>query len=298
MNAKPRHDSRWLLTTAKAVANKLKSCCEGTSLRIRIPSRVDETNTAGWMVVIGDLGKHQPRIEIWFDRFSGYDERRLCACFHSDERPAILAITKLVSARLWPVRVVSTADIGEGEYIVLTERLGRSEFNVPILERLADGCTFYGIYDATRQSKERVSRHFCSRAVAFFEDVAREMPDANAADEQREVYPQFENRKLVASHLKRERSRLLATECKIRDGYICQVCQLSFEDLYGPLGKGFAEAHHMVPLGDLQEQVKTSVEDLITVCANCHRILHRMNGNADDIKKLRSIVRRHTGTSN
>jgi predicted HNH restriction endonuclease len=52
-----------------------------------------------------------------------------------------------------------------------------------------------------------------------------------------------------------DRSRLLAIECKIRDNYGCQVCGLRFEDTYGRLGVGYAEAHHRVPLSQLSEHV-------------------------------------------
>ena len=119
------------------------------------------------------------------------------------------------------------------------------------------------------------------------------MPFTSAEDEQREVYPQYENRKRVASHLKRERSHLLATERKIRDNYECQVCRMRFEDIYGPkLGRGYAEAHHLVPLGQLRGSVRTRIEDLRTVCANCHRMLHRMSGKRDDITRLCDVVRK------
>jgi predicted HNH restriction endonuclease len=37
----------------------------------------------------------------------------------------------------------------------------------------------------------------------------------------------------------------------------------------------------------------TTVEDLITVCSNCHRMLHRMSsGGFQDIVRLKQIVRR------
>ena len=293
MKAKSKQNRAWLLATAKAVAQRLKLRSEGTHLRIRIPSRSTTTNTDGWSAIIGDLGKGQARLEVWFDRFSGYSERKLYACFRTEVRPQITSITKRVARKLWPARVVTMDDTEEEKYLVLAERLARSEFNLPVLEQYDHGETFYGIYDPTRETAERVSPHFCSRAVAFFEDVARALPDAKAEDEQREVYPRFENRKLVASHLHRERSKLLAAECKIRDDYTCQVCGLRFEDAYGKLGNEFSEAHHLIPLGRLRENVRTRIEDLTTVCANCHRMLHRMEGRRDDIKKLKNIVRNH-----
>jgi len=294
MKAKPKHNLAWLLATARAVARELKRRSAGTRLRIRIPRGDISTNTDGWRVRIGDLGKNQPKLEVWLDRFTGHSQRKLWACFSSyKSRPPILAITKRVSRRLWPTRVLTTSDIKDGGICALAIRLNRHGFNAPILEKYDDGLTFYGVYDPTRDSTEGLRSHFCTRAAAFFEDVARALPGARGEDEQRDVYPQFENRKRVASHLRRERSKLLAAECKIRDHYACQVCGLLFEDAYGRLGSEFAEAHHLVPLGQLRENVKTRLEDLATVCANCHRMLHRMEGKLEDMKRLKAIFRKH-----
>jgi len=294
MPAHSQQDRAWLLATAKVVAEGLKTRTDGTRLRVRIPSRATKTaDTDGWRAAIGDLGKGKPHLEVWFDRFSGYQERKLYACFFSQVRPQLASVTERVSKQLWPVREISPADVVDGKYAVLAVRLARAEFNAPILERHSQGCTFYGIYDPTRATEEPVNRHFCNRAIAFFEDVARSLPNAKAEDEQREVYPRFENRKLVASHLHRERSKLLAAECKIHDNYKCQVCSLRFVDAYGSLGSEFAEAHHLIPLSRLREKVRTRIEDLTTVCANCHRMLHRMKGHRDDIKKLKTIIRNH-----
>lgn len=294
MGVSARKDRAWLLATAIAVANKLRMCSRGTRLRIRIPRRASTTNTDGWYAIVGSLGKQQPRLEVWLDRFSGYPERKLYACLRSEVRRPITSITKHVSRKLWPVRDITPGDTDEGNFLVLAQRLGRSEFNAPILEKYHDGITFYGIYDPTRETAERVSPYFCTRAVAFFMDiVACSLPRLAAEDDQREEYPRYENRKHVRSHLQRERSRLLAAECKIRDNYKCQVCSLLFEQRYGKLGFEFAESHHRVPLSQLRENVKTRIEDLTTVCANCHRMLHRMAGKRDDMKKLKVIVRKY-----
>lgn len=292
MKSHEKQDRAWLLATAKAVANELKHHSKGTSLRVRTPSRVAKTNTKGWSALIGTLGKGQTRLEVWFDQFSGHPKRKLYACFYSCVRPQIISIVERVSKNLWPVRVVTIKDVQGDKCISLSERLSQSEFNMPVLEKFQDGETLYGIYDPTRTSTKRVNSYFCTRAVSFFEEVARSQRNATGADEQAEVYPQIENRKRVRSHLQRERSKLLAVECKNRDGYKCQVCGLSFKDVYGKLGKGYAEAHHLMPLAKLRDDVRTQLDDLITVCANCHRMLHRMDGVQEDIRKLKGIVKR------
>lgn len=57
----------------------------------------------------------------------------------------------------------------------------------------------------------------------------------------------------------------------------CQICGFSFTKRYGELGVGYIEAHHKIPLSDLDEAQKTKKQDIIFVCANCHRMLHRKN---------------------
>ena len=293
MISKATKNRAWLLATAKTIAKQLQARSRGTRLRIRVPSSTKSTDTDGWRAIIGHLGKNQPQLEVWFDRFSRYPDRKLYAGFRADVRAQITAITKRVARHLWPTRVITSADTQQEKFLALAKRLARSEFSAPVLENYHEGLTWYGIYDPTKETTARATPHFCARAVGFFEDVARALPNAKAEDEQREGYPQIENRKLVASHHHRERSKLLATECKIHHDYKCQVCGLRFEDAYGRLGGEFAEAHHLIPLSRLRENVRTRIEDLTTVCANCHRMLHRMEGHRDDIKKLKTIIRNH-----
>lgn len=284
----------WFLAIAKAVAVELKPVARGTPLRIRIPRRATNTNTNGWAATIGDLGRGKPRLEIWFDRFSGHPDRKLYACLHSASRAPLVAITKHASRHFWPARVVTQADTEETTFMTLSERLSRSDFNSPILEKYSQGSTFLGIYHPTRHSSTRCVHGFRARAAAFFEDIARALPHGMREREHHDVYPRFENRELVASHILRERSRLLSIERKIKDNYRCQVCSFRFEERYGKnLGSEFAETHHIIPLSRLRGKVRTSLDDLRTVCANCHRMLHRMRGNRDDIRKLRSLMRRH-----
>jgi predicted HNH restriction endonuclease len=105
-----------------------------------------------------------------------------------------------------------------------------------------------------------------------------------------EGYEGNENRKAVQKHLQRERRSHLATLRKQYDNFVCQVCGFDYTKIYGNLGDDFAEAHHIVPLGKNDNQRITTIDDLITVCANCHRMLHRLNGEAGDITKLKKTV--------
>lgn len=74
-------------------------------------------------------------------------------------------------------------------------------------------------------------------------------------------------------------------------GYKCMICGFDFEEKYGDLGKGFIEVHHINPLSSLDEEVVINpATDLICVCANCHRMLHRFKDCIVTIDDLRSFI--------
>jgi putative restriction endonuclease len=55
----------------------------------------------------------------------------------------------------------------------------------------------------------------------------------------------------------------------------CEVCHVDFNKVYVDVGEGFIEAHHLTPVSELGGKVKTRLSDLVLVCSNCHRMLHR-----------------------
>lgn len=277
-----------LLATSRAIAAELKLQCEQSPVRIRIPNRAIECITNGWRAVVGSLGQNNVAIEIWLDRFSGHAERKFYAGLRADRRGDLARVVKRLD-QMMPIRTITTDDMVDEPFISLARRLPRSQFNAPILEH-HDTSSFFGIYDPTPGEADRVHEPFVASATAFFVDIARSLPRSAAGAEETTIYQAVENRLLVASHLRRERNRYLAEECKRRDSYLCQICDFNFEAYYGPVGRLFAEAHHRVPLSKLSGAVRTCLDDLITVCANCHRMLHRMTGEASDIQELTKAI--------
>ena len=97
-------------------------------------------------------------------------------------------------------------------------------------------------------------------------------------EEDEDEFP--EGRILYRVHRRRERSRVLAAKMKSRwlkrySKLACLACGFDFEETYGPRGRGYIECHHVVPVSELQSGARTRVEDLIPVCSNCHKMLHR-----------------------
>jgi 5-methylcytosine-specific restriction protein A len=88
-----------------------------------------------------------------------------------------------------------------------------------------------------------------------------------------------EGQLLARKHFARERDKGLR-EKKIKQhlrthtALACSTCGFDFKAAYGERGEGFIECHHVVPL-HVSGEVKTKLSDLILICANCHRMVHR-----------------------
>jgi len=285
---KQRDDLR-LRKVAEDIADELRQRADGTC--IRVPGKIKVTgwsNADGWWCQIGTLGPHQPKMEVWLDRFTKHKNRKFWACIVQNDQRRLAAVVRRVGEFV-PVRTITRTDIAaDSREFVLDRRLPSGEFNQPVLEKYGTQ-NYFGIYDQTRPNG--LARAFVLEAAEFFVAIARTMPKSTAHDTAIErAYPRHEP-KLVRMHLARDRSAILSLACKQRDKYRCCGCGLRFEEKYGALGAEFAESHHRVALSMLKDGVLTKLEDLVTVCANCHRMLHRMAGKRNDIETLKKLVR-------
>jgi len=95
--------------------------------------------------------------------------------------------------------------------------------------------------------------------------------DESAFPEGKEKYKQHRYRERDGKIVKRAKAQRLAMTGKLE----CDVCLLDFARRYGERGKGFIEAHHKLPVSQLDGKKRTKLEDLALVCSNCHRMLHR-----------------------
>ena len=99
----------------------------------------------------------------------------------------------------------------------------------------------------------------------------------------------------ITRHRRRERwkrdQRVRHVQAKNGGRLICEVprCGFSFLDVYGEVGREYAQVHHLDPLSSGEEPRETRLERLRVVCANCHAMIHR-GGENRDIDSL--IVRR------
>jgi hypothetical protein len=93
-----------------------------------------------------------------------------------------------------------------------------------------------------------------------------------------------------------ERSKKLrdaAIEYFTKNGHIgCITCQFDFENFYGQkIGKDFIEIHHTKPVFkykevDLKKTIEEALKNIVPVCSNCHRMIHKNWAKPLEIKFL------------
>jgi len=89
-----------------------------------------------------------------------------------------------------------------------------------------------------------------------------------------------EGRKRKREHIVRERNPNVVRIAKEKfrsehNKLYCEVCKFSFVDKYGEIGEDFIEGHHIIPVSEMREGDTTEPEDIILLCSNCHRMVHR-----------------------
>jgi 5-methylcytosine-specific restriction protein A len=163
-----------------------------------------------------------------------------------------------------PYNLVCPVDCG---YLLDIEE---RRYPIPRAKRSASGYGEYRIWYA-QYDKDREIRE---GAVAYVESVINDIIVLNNATDDERKYS--EGHKAALSITARKRSKEARDACLKYYGYSCQICGFDFEKRYGDIGTGFIEVHHINPLSASEGCAATDpIKDLLTVCSNCHSMLHR-----------------------
>jgi predicted HNH restriction endonuclease len=115
-----------------------------------------------------------------------------------------------------------------------------------------------------------------------------------AEEDQQQVDSPLAETKKYITHRQIERDHAVIRKAKRVHGTRCRCCNFDFEAAYGALGAGYIEAHHLKPLAALEEGQEIEYDDDMTdftvLCANCHRMIHRMD-DLSDLKGLQKLLK-------
>jgi 5-methylcytosine-specific restriction enzyme A len=102
--------------------------------------------------------------------------------------------------------------------------------------------------------------------------------------------PMIEGKEKTRIQTYYERSPKLRIQAIKIHGTKCVICGFDFGKKYGPYGEGYIEIHHVIPHSSIKgEREIDPQKDLVPVCSNCHRIIHKPRDSwltIDDMKKM------------
>jgi 5-methylcytosine-specific restriction endonuclease McrA len=265
-------------------------------LRQKVKLVPEATLTDGWCVRLGSIsGERGSYVEVWLDDWTRARGRRVCFCLAARTSKHVKEVVKRTTGEFGKFEVLRDSDSDESpddDQYRLRSPLKRSLFRKPIAElyRSPGSWSYLSLFhplspDFSDMPKQPVIRD----GVSFYTRLVLALLGAKSATKSTE-FPNVINRAAVRRHLVRERSATAAYKAKVRDSFLCRVCGFSFALHYGRLGDDFAEAHHVVPVATLAPGTPIQERDLVTVCSNCHRMLHRMSGQRGDVLKLRRVM--------
>jgi 5-methylcytosine-specific restriction protein A len=74
-------------------------------------------------------------------------------------------------------------------------------------------------------------------------------------------------------------------------GTNCTICGFDFESFYGERGRGFIEVHHVTPIASFDHEIEIDPKtDLLPVCSNCHRMIHRRKEYVLSIDEVKHLI--------
>ncbi len=106
-----------------------------------------------------------------------------------------------------------------------------------------------------------------------------------------EVYPEGKKVSVYTTQYERDpRNRKLAIQ---HHGTSCMACGFSFKESYGDWSNDYIEVHHLKPLSQVGESfIPDPKKDMIVLCSNCHKMVHRKKNNVLSLKELIQLIQK------
>ena len=130
-------------------------------------------------------------------------------------------------------------------------------------------------------------RLLTTESTLILEDILKTSSQIQSDEKELSEFKK-EGAKMETSLSLRERDPKVRSAALKHYGYSCTVCDLEFKSVYGGY-QNCVEVHHLKPLANRKKGEKTRIEDVVVLCPNCHRAIHKYD-DPSDWEGLRSIV--------
>ena len=164
-----------------------------------------------------------------------------------------------------------------------------------------------GRFYITPQGKEFVKQNMNNIQYLFstgfeYEDIQIALKTINDNEKQPEPCYEFITEGYTINterkvYVRSEKLRNAAIEHFTHDGIIkCDCCDFEFKSFYGETyGTPCIEIHHLKPIFqysnvDIYQTVETALKNLLPVCPNCHRVIHKKHITAGMISNFKSQI--------
>lgn len=131
----------------------------------------------------------------------------------------------------------------------------------------------------------------------FVRDVVDSVPMSDVEDDSELRLARSEGGQRVVVSVRPERDPRLRRAAISIHGLDCMACGFNFGRVYGEIGRDYVEVHHVVQLAKPKvERTPTDPKkDLIVLCANCHRVVHRRRSVCLTLDELKGHIQHEKG---
>jgi DNA-binding PadR family transcriptional regulator len=116
-------------------------------------------------------------------------------------------------------------------------------------------------------------------------------------DENSTIFEGFQKQRNHSVYVRSDKLRKIAIDryTKPNNHIVCETCGFDFWTYYGDLGKGYIEIHHKKPMfqydgENTETYIEEALENVVPVCSNCHRMIHRKRLETMSIDSLMATV--------
>lgn len=146
------------------------------------------------------------------------------------------------------------------------------------------------LHQGNDSKKKRDLRSAYQSYLRFIQDDFL-LSDSEMTDNEEESHTEGGRKVYISSRAERN-IKLRRKAIKLHGGS-CMACGFDFGKTYGIWGEGFIEVHHLIPLGNetIGERITDAEKDMVVLCANCHRMVHRKKGITLTVEELKQKIK-------